>query len=138
MAQHHPEPTHTAADGQTSSSASNPPTVTASTKTTDAVVSRSEFDERWYLWKYPDVKRAVDQGAFKGAYEHYCIAGVREQRAWHRYVSNPAELLTLEHAPFRYLFYRAAHHHQVEPMQRGEPLAGYLARTFKKQGMIHE
>lgn len=39
-----------------------------------------EFDEAFYLAKYPDVQLALEQGAIVSAYDHYVSAGFSEHR----------------------------------------------------------
>ena len=48
---------------------------------TRRLVGPEEFDEDFYLAKYPDVKYALDQGTLSSAYEHYRAAGYLEKRA---------------------------------------------------------
>jgi hypothetical protein len=38
------------------------------------------FDEAWYLSKYPDVREAVTRGVFPSAREHYVLFGYYEHR----------------------------------------------------------
>lgn len=44
------------------------------------VKSDIEVDEAWYLKTYPDVARAVQEGAFASAAEHYVRFGILERR----------------------------------------------------------
>lgn len=39
-----------------------------------------EFDEEWYLGRYPDVAKAVEEGRGKSGLEHYLVHGRREGR----------------------------------------------------------
>src|SRR5690242_381830 len=39
-----------------------------------------EFDEQWYLDRYPDVAAAVAEGKISSAYVHYQIHGLAENR----------------------------------------------------------
>lgn len=38
------------------------------------------FSENWYLYRYNDVKQAVEKGTFKSGYEHYIKYGKNEKR----------------------------------------------------------
>jgi hypothetical protein len=44
------------------------------------LLSEAEFDEAYYLEKYPDVQSAIQQGMISGAYPHYSRDGYREGR----------------------------------------------------------
>ena len=44
-------------------------------------VTVEEFDERGYLWRYPDVAEGITRGVFSSAFEHYVEYGLREGRA---------------------------------------------------------
>jgi|SRR4051794_31749240 hypothetical protein len=39
-----------------------------------------EVDEEWYCSKYPDVKKAIDNGDFKSARHHFAVEGYFEGR----------------------------------------------------------
>lgn len=38
------------------------------------------FSENWYLYRYNDIKQAVEKGTFKSGYEHYIKYGKNEKR----------------------------------------------------------
>jgi hypothetical protein len=39
-----------------------------------------DFDEEWYLRRYPDVAKAVSEGRGKSGLQHYLVHGRREGR----------------------------------------------------------
>nr|WP_294504087.1 hypothetical protein [uncultured Rhodopila sp.] len=44
------------------------------------IVARVDPDERWYLMKYPDVAKAIEQGLVATARQHYVRFGFYEHR----------------------------------------------------------
>ncbi|MEZ5830166.1 MAG: hypothetical protein R3D05_03220 [Dongiaceae bacterium] len=45
---------------------------------------RSEFDEAYYLCRYPDIRRAVTRGHFDCGWQHFRQHGLTEGRLWRR------------------------------------------------------
>ena len=43
-------------------------------------VAHLDFDEKWYLSKYPDVKEAWEKGQIKNLREHFIVSGYFEGR----------------------------------------------------------
>jgi hypothetical protein len=43
-------------------------------------VTPADVAERWYLTKYPDVARAIEEGRFTTGHDHYAQHGIREGR----------------------------------------------------------
>ena len=46
----------------------------------EPILSEEEFDERGYLWRYPDVADGIARGIFVSAYAHYHSYGRHEGR----------------------------------------------------------
>ena len=44
------------------------------------IAIEKDFDEEWYLERYPDVSTAKSKGLFASGIEHYCTVGIYEGR----------------------------------------------------------
>lgn len=44
------------------------------------MIESIDFDERWYLEKYPDVKDAIAKGQLESAHAHFVVSGYFENR----------------------------------------------------------
>jgi len=58
-----------------------------------ATLENVYVDESWYLATYPDVKSAIEAGAFSDAREHYCAFGYFEGRLPSAPLIDPAQYL---------------------------------------------
>ena len=43
-------------------------------------INKNKFDEKFYLSTYPDVEKAIKNGAFNSGYEHWIGHGLFEHR----------------------------------------------------------
>ena len=71
-----------------------------------SLVKAIEVDEDWYLSTYTDVARAVQEGEFRSAIEHYRQAGYFEDRMPRRIVVDD-------------LWYRSTYNDVAQAMQAG-------------------
>lgn len=69
------------------------------------------FDEDWYLWFYPDVRAAVEEGLWRDPFEHYHQRGHREGRS--------------PNATFDETWYRSLYPDVAEMIRRGECRSAY-------------
>jgi hypothetical protein len=101
-------------------------------------VSQDDFDEAWYLDRYPDINEAVKRGAIPSGYRHFVEFGQQEGRAYRICVNNSPSTLGLRHPAFRHRFYRCVESGRVPAMDTGMSVDHYLAEYFSKMELVRE
>lgn len=59
-------------------------------------IQENDFNEKFYLESYPDVKEAIERGEFTSGFHHYVLAGYLEGRT---FIAGFNERYYIEHNP---------------------------------------
>lgn len=101
-------------------------------------IAQDDFDEAWYLERYPDIGEAVRRGAIPSGYSHFLEFGQHERRAYRVCTNNSPSALSLRHSAFRHRFYRCVESGRVPVMDAGMGVEQYLAEYFRKMELVRE
>jgi hypothetical protein len=94
------------------------------------------FDEEWYLEKYPDVKRAIKGGKLESGYAHYIDLGKLECREYQICSKNTSEQLQLSHEPFRYFIYNLVENGELPKLKEMSNIGSYLTENFLRKRFV--
>ena len=98
---------------------------------------QSDFDDDWYLAKYPDVARSVKNGTFDSGYAHFMVHGKAERREFKMLIKRPLNQLDLSNEGFKYSFYRLIEVGGFDFFSEDDDIDQYLEKIFSRRRFIN-